>query len=82
MQFCLELGVREMGMSIEEALRAATVGGARALRRHDVGRLAPGARADALILDAPTYAHLIYRPGVPLVATTVLGGEPAAWAPR
>jgi imidazolonepropionase len=82
MQFCLELGVREMGMSIEEALRAATVGGARALRRDDVGRLAPGARADALILDAPTYAHLIYRPGVPLVATTVLGGDPAAWAPR
>jgi imidazolonepropionase len=82
MQFCLALGVREMGMSIEEALRAATVGGARALRRDDVGRLAPGARADALILDAPTYAHLIYRPGVPLVATTVLGGEPSAWAPR
>ncbi len=75
--FCLALAVRELGMTVEEALLAATLGGARALRRDDVGHLAPGARADAVLLDAPSYAHLIYRPGVPLVAEVVRGGEPA-----
>ncbi|HEX4761151.1 MAG TPA: amidohydrolase family protein, partial [Thermoleophilaceae bacterium] len=76
MGFCLALAVRDMGMTAEEALAAATTGGARALRRSDVGHLAPGARADALILDAPSYTHFVYRPGVPLVATTLLAGEP------
>jgi imidazolonepropionase len=75
MAFCIALAVRDMGMTIEEALAAATSGGARALRRNDVGRLAPGMRADAAILDAPHYAHLVYRPGVPLVATTITGGS-------
>ena len=46
MSFCIALAVREMGMTVEEALRAATLGGARALRRADVGVLTPGARAD------------------------------------
>jgi imidazolonepropionase len=75
MAFCLALAVRDMGMTIEEALLAATTGGARALRRDDVGHLAPGARADLAILDAPSYTHLVYRPGVPLVAVTVAGGR-------
>jgi imidazolonepropionase len=78
MAFCLALAVRDMGMTIEEALAAATLGGARALRRDDVGRLSPGARADAVVLDAPAYSHLVYRPGVPLVAATVLAGR-VAW---
>ncbi|MGH2955015.1 MAG: imidazolonepropionase [Solirubrobacterales bacterium] len=73
--FCLALAVREMGMTIDEALQAATIGGARALRRDDVGRLSPGARADAVVLAAPSYAHLIYRPGVPLTRAVVLGGN-------
>ena len=77
MPFCIALAVREMGMTIEEAILAATAGGARALRRDDVGRLAPGAQADAAILAAPHYAHLVYRPGVPLVAETIVGGSPA-----
>jgi imidazolonepropionase len=75
MAFCIALAVRDMGMTIEEAIAAATTGGARALRRDDVGRLAPGMRADLAILDAPHYAHLVYRPGVPLVAETILGGR-------
>ncbi len=75
MAFCIALAVRDLRMTPEEALLAATRGGARALRRDDVGRLAPGARADAAILDAPSYAHLVYRPGVPLVATTLVGGR-------
>lgn len=73
--FCIALAVREMHMNAEEALLAATLGGAIALRRHDVGHLRPGARADAVILAAPTYAHLVYRPGVPLVAATIAGGR-------
>jgi imidazolonepropionase len=76
MAFCMALAVRDMRMTAEEALAAATSGGARALRRDDVGRLAPGARADAVVLDAPSYSHLIYRPGVPLVAATLVGGRP------
>jgi imidazolonepropionase len=75
MSFCIALAVREMRMSMEEALAAATLGGARALRKGDRGRLSPGARGDAVILAAPSYAHLVYRPGVPLIAGTVVGGE-------
>ena len=73
MPFCIALAVREMGMTIDEAVAAATAGGARALGRDDVGRLAPGARADCAILDAPSPAHLVYRPGVPLVRQVVKG---------
>jgi imidazolonepropionase len=75
MAFCIALAVRDMRMTPEEALLAATTGGARALRREDVGRLAPGLRADAVILDCPSYTHLVYRPGVPLVGATVIAGK-------
>jgi imidazolonepropionase len=78
MTFCMALAVRELGMTTDEALAAATLGGAQALRRTDLGRLSPGARADAVILDAPSYTHLVYRPGVPLVAKTILEGR-AVW---
>jgi imidazolonepropionase len=78
MSFCIALAVRDMRMTADEALRAATLGGARALRRDDIGHLAPGARADITILDAPSPAHLIYRPGVPLIAATIVGGQ-LAW---
>ncbi|HEY7151120.1 MAG TPA: imidazolonepropionase [Solirubrobacterales bacterium] len=75
MSLCVALAVRDLGMTIDEALAAATAGGAAALRRADVGRLGPGARADAAILDAGSYVDLVYRPGVPLVATTVVAGR-------
>ncbi|MFE1264810.1 imidazolonepropionase [Streptomyces albogriseolus] len=67
MPFCVALAVRDMGMTPDEAVRAATAGGAAALRRTDVGRLVPGAYADLVLLDAPSHVHLAYRPGVPLV---------------
>ena len=70
MPLCVALAVREMGMSPAEALWSATAGGAAALRRNDIGRLAPGANADFAVLDAPSYIHLAYRPGVPLVHST------------
>jgi imidazolonepropionase len=77
MSFCIALAVRDLRMTVEEALAAATLGGARALRRDDVGRLAPGARADAVILEAAGYADLVYRPGVPLVTETLVAGVSA-----
>ena len=69
--FCIALAVREMHMTIDEAVGAVTVGGARALRRDDVGRLSVGAAGHAVILDAPTHHHLAYRPGVPLIRRTI-----------
>jgi imidazolonepropionase len=77
--FCVALAVREMGMSPAEAVHAATSGGAAALDRDDVGRLAVGARADLVVLDAPSHLHLAYRPGVPLVRGAWVAGRPA-WA--
>ncbi len=74
MPFCIALAVREMGMTAAEALYASTAGGADALRRSDIGRLAVGSRADLAVLDAPSYVHLAYRPGVPLVSAVVQGG--------
>jgi imidazolonepropionase len=65
--FCIALAVRDMGMTPDEAVWSATAGGARALRREDIGRLTPGAYADLTLLDAPSHVHLAYRPGVPLV---------------
>ncbi len=73
---CLALAVREMGMTPAEALWAATAGGARALRREDVGVLTPGATADLVLLDAPSHVHLAYRPGVPLVTGVWQAGRP------
>ena len=63
-------------MTPAEALWAATAGGARALRRTDVGHLGVGARADLVVLDAPSYVYLAYRPGVPLVQRVLHEGEP------
>ena len=76
MPFCIALAVREMRMTPAEAVWAATAGGARALRRDDVGTLAVGARADLVLLDAPSYIHLAYRPGVPLIASVWSAGRP------
>ena len=69
--FCIALAVREMHMSIDEAITAVTLGGAAALRRTDVGRLSPGSAGHAVILEAPTHHHLAYRPGVPLIRQTI-----------
>jgi imidazolonepropionase len=77
MAFCIALAVREMGLTPYEALRAATLGGAQALRRDDIGTLRVGARADLAVLDAPTYTHLAYRPGVPLVHRVLSQDTPA-----
>jgi imidazolonepropionase len=81
MSFCIALAVRDLRMTVEEAVAAATRGGAEALRRTDIGRLTPGARADAVVLDSDSYADLVYRPGVPLIAATVSAGNIANISP-
>ncbi|MET9887820.1 imidazolonepropionase [Streptomyces sp. NPDC006430] len=78
MPFCIALAVRDMGMTPDEALWSATAGGARALRRSDVGVVTPGARADLALLEAPSHVHLAYRPGVPLVSAVWQRGVRAA----
>ena len=77
MPLAMALAVRECGMSTDEALWAATAGGAAALRRTDIGRLSPGSRADALVLDAPSRDHLVYRLGADLVSAVLKDGK---WA--
>jgi len=73
--FCIALAVREMGMTPAEAVWSATAGGAAALDRADVGALMSGCRGDLMILDAPSYIHLAYRPGVQLVRRVVSSGD-------
>lgn len=80
MPLMIALAVRECGMTPGEAVLAATFGGAAALRRPDVGRVEVGARADLLVLDAPSHVHLAYRPGVPLVDRVIVGGVVVAKA--
>ena len=74
MPVVIALAVTAMRMTPAEAVWSATAGGARALARDDVGMLRPGARADLVLLDAPSYVHLAYRPGVPLVDTVIHDG--------
>jgi imidazolonepropionase len=78
MPLCVALAVRDMRMTTAEAVWAATAGGARALRRPDIGHLGVGARADLVMLDAPSHAYLAYRPGVPLIAGVWRSGQRAA----
>jgi imidazolonepropionase len=75
MTFCMAVAVRDMAFSPEQALLAATVGGAKALRRSDIGALSVGMRADFVVLNAPSYIHLSYRPGVDLVDSTWVAGK-------
>jgi imidazolonepropionase len=75
MPFVIALACRELGMSPGEAVRAATLGGAAALRDASVGHLRVGARADLVVLDAPSEDYLAYRPGVSLVRQVVRGGQ-------
>jgi imidazolonepropionase len=75
MPLCVALAVREMRLTTQEAVWAATAGGARALRRTDVGHLGVGARADLMLLDGPSHTYLAYRPGVPLVRAVWRSGH-------
>jgi imidazolonepropionase len=75
MPFCIAAAVSLLGFTVEEAVRAATFGGAKALLREDIGTLAVGKTADLVLLNAPSYIHLAYRPGVNLVHSTYKSGR-------
>jgi len=75
MPFCIASAVSLLGFTVEEAVRAATLGGAQALRRTDIGRLSVGMRADLILLQTPSYIHLAYRPGVNLIHSTYKSGR-------
>jgi imidazolonepropionase len=87
MNFCVTTAVLQMGLSVLEAIRAATYGGALALGRHigadlegqrAVGSIAVGHRADLHLLNAPSATHLAYRPGMPLTAAVWRAGTKVA----
>jgi imidazolonepropionase len=75
MQFIIALAVRECFFTPEQALWSATAGGAKALRRSDIGVLKVGANADLLLLNSPSYIHLAYRPGVNQIEQVWRNGE-------
>ncbi|GAA3767236.1 imidazolonepropionase [Microbacterium kribbense] len=74
MPLMVALAVREMRMTVPEAIWAATAGGARALRRDDIGVLAMGKRADLVVLGAPSRTYLAYRAGVPQIDSVYKDG--------
>jgi imidazolonepropionase len=67
MPFVIAIAVRDLFFSPEQAIWSATKGGAMALRRRDIGHLGISALANFSILCTPSYIHLPYRPGVPLI---------------
>jgi imidazolonepropionase len=73
--FVIALAVREMGLTPAEALRAVTYGSAQSLERNDIGRIMVGGSGDLTLLDAPSYLHLPYRPGVPIARALELPGQ-------
>ena len=75
MPFCIAAAVSLMGFNVEEAVLAATLGGAKALRRTDIGKIAPGFQADMALLNSNSYIHLAYRPGVNLISHTYKSGS-------
>ena len=75
MSFCIAVAIRDMGFSPEQALWSATLGGAKALRRTDVGALLVGMSADLSILSAPSFRHLGYRPGVDQISQVLKNGK-------
>ncbi len=75
MDLIIALAVVQMGLTVEEAIFAATRGGALALGMSDRGVLRSGAPGDLVVLDAPSPAHIAYRPGSRIVARTVIAGD-------
>ena len=88
MAFCIATAVLQMGLTVHEAVRAATLGGAialgmdadgwvdpRGVAQPAVGAIVPGARADLHLLEAPSVTHLAYRPGMPLTRAVWRAGD-------
>lgn len=75
MPFVIALACLQLGFTPDEALVAATLGGARALRLDDVGHLGEGAAADLVVLDAPSHVHIPYRLGASVIDAVMRGGR-------
>jgi len=75
MPFVIAVACSELRLSAEEAVRAATAGGAAALQKPDIGRLAAGCAGDLVVLAGETYADIAYHPGMDRIAAVVAGGE-------
>lgn len=87
MNFCVGTAVLQQHLSLDEAIEAATLGGAKALRRQPLdegrdttgrpgkGSLVVGAAADFHVLDTPHAVDLAYRPGMPLTYATYVAGK-------
>jgi imidazolonepropionase len=86
MGYCVSTAVLQMGLTVGEAVEAATLGGARALRRDTgagrIGVIEPGSRADLQALDAPSVTHIAYRPGMDLTWRVWSAGRPFTPHPR
>lgn len=77
MPYAIQLACLGMGLDVDEALKAATLGGAKALRRKDIGQLDVGNRGDLVVLASDHEADLVAHLGAPAVTTTVIGGRVA-----
>lgn len=79
MPYAVQLGCLGMGLGVDDALQAATLGGAKALRRHDIGHLGIGARGDLLVLASDHEVDLVAQLGaVPITATVSRGVKVSA----
>ena len=74
MGLVISLGVVQMGLTVEEAIWAATRGGALSLSLEDRGQIKEGSPADLVVLDAPSPAHIPYRPASNLVGSVIKWG--------
>jgi imidazolonepropionase len=82
MPFVISLACRVYGLRPMEALVAATANAAYVLGlSNELGRIAPGYRADMVVLDCPTFDHVTYRPDHDFVLAVVCGGELVYLAP-
>jgi imidazolonepropionase len=75
MPYAIQLACLGMGLGVDDALRAATLGGAKALRRNDIGHLGVGAQGDLVVLASDHEADVVAHLGAPAVATTVIAGS-------
>jgi imidazolonepropionase len=76
MPMVMQLATLQMKMTVEESIAAATLNGAHSLRMaHETGSIEVGKRADLVLLDAPSYLHLVYHFGVNLVRDVLAGGR-------
>ena len=74
MPYAVQLACLGMGLGIDEALQAATLGGAKALQRNDIGHLGIDARGDLIVLTSDHEADVVAHLGAPAVTATVIAG--------